>query len=445
MSRQVSNGGYAVKKIIIILAIFSVFLCSCGGQNKGVRNEKTTLVIGVFDDNAERNRQIALFNESNEEYCIEIKKYERAIQDDEDGVYQLQREVMTGKGPDIIDFGREYSITDIMGKYTEDLLPYLQSTVENQGNDYFWNVLNAFSYHEGLYALPISFTLQTFAGKTELLGSQKQWNISEMISCYKKQPKNIMLYPGEMKTDVFGTLLMGSMDYYIDWAKGTCVFDGKEFQQLMTFANSFPGELQMEEDVSLKQIFHEGKSLLLPLYAETIYDLCKAEYIFGDSDITYIGFPVEAECGTVIKPSDSMLAINVNSKYKEASWDFIYGFLNKEYQSSIEVGFPICKNALEEKLEENKQVEYLNSEPIVKNQILFEGEVPIDIYCITEKQADTLMELIGSASLCTSIDYSLYNIILEEAIAYFQGDKTLEDAVDIIQSRASVYVGERVK
>ena len=103
--------------------------------------------------------------------------------------------------------------------------PYLENT--EYGEDCFENVIDAFSYQDGLYALPVSFKLETFVGNREELGGRTSWNVSEMISCYEEKAQDMLLYPGQMKMDVFGTILTGSMEYYIDWENGTCNFDGE--------------------------------------------------------------------------------------------------------------------------------------------------------------------------------------------------------------------------
>lgn len=48
------------------------------------------------------------------------------------------------------------------------------------------------------------------------------------------------------------------------------------------------------------QTFQEGKALLLPLQVADIYGICKSEFIFGVSDISYNGFLVKENCGTII-------------------------------------------------------------------------------------------------------------------------------------------------
>ncbi|MDE7405076.1 MAG: hypothetical protein K2M81_08220, partial [Lachnospiraceae bacterium] len=133
---------------------------------------------------------------------------------------------------------------------------------------------------------------------------------------------------------------------------------------------------------------------------------------------------------------------------KEVCWEFINQYLDKEYQKTL--GLPISRSAMEEKLTESLTIEYTteNGEqvPIVKSQVRFEGDSnPVDIYCLNTEQAQRLMQLIESAQINDAYDHQLYNIIMEEAYSYFDGDKTLEEATEIIQNKASIYVSEHAK
>ena len=218
----------------------------------------------------------------------------------------------------------------------------------------------------------------------------------------------------------------------------------------MEFCNTFPDELVWDEDFSDKQAYENGDALLKPSVLSSIYDVCGDELLFGGENVTYIGFPVEGESGTVIRPAEQALAISIGSKHKEAAWEFICQFLDKTYQSDLDDNFPIRRSVLEESLLANRTTEYTtdadgNQKPVAKGKLLFAGEEPVEIYCVTEEQAGELLHLIESATICSSIDYQLYNVFLEEAGSYFSGDKTLEEAVAVMQSRASIYIGEKVK
>ena len=83
--------------------------------------------------------------------------------------------------------------------------------------------------------------------------------------------------------------------------------------------------------------------------------------------------------------------------------------------------------------------------PVVKHQVLFEGEEPVDIYSITREQADRLLALLEGARQCSQTDRKIYRIFLDEAGGYFSGDKSLEETADVIQARVSMYVAEKIE
>ena len=57
--------------------------------------------------------------------------------------------------------------------------------------------------------------------------------------------------------------------------------------------------------------------------------------------------------------------------------------------------------------------------------------------------ADKLRELVYSTEKMAHDDKQLLDIIMTEANNYFNGYKTLDDAVAQIQSRASIYIAEQ--
>lgn len=53
---------------------------------------------------------------------------------------------------------------------------------------------------------------------------------------------------------------------------------------------------------------------------------------------------------------------------------------------------------------------------------------------------DDLVNSINKIDLC---DSAIYDIVLEQAGPYFAGDKTLDETVDLIQRRVTLYVNEQ--
>lgn len=405
------------------------------------------LVLASFGTDSELQKQIDIFNENHSDYKIEMKQYYHSDQAEEDGIHQLQREIVSGAGPDIINFGRDYQTTDIIGAYTEDLFSYLQEDRTN----YFTNIWDAFSYQGKLYAVPVDFTLKTFVARKSVIGEKKSWTIEELADCYEKAREKIgdsfMLYPGETKKDVFGSLVIGNVGNYVDWEKGTCNFTSDDFKNILAFSNHFPDTLTISEEFSPMQLLADGNALIMPFTISSVYDISKPELLFKEESVC-IGYPTAEADGTVIKPGNLMLAISTGSGHKEAAWEFIRQFLAEEYQENLTNGLPVCKSALEKQLTVATTEEYTkdsagNEIPKVKSEVLFEGENPINIYKITEEQKTALLDMVEAVSIASAYDRYLQMILLEEADGYFNGDKSLEQAIEVIQGRASIYIQEK--
>lgn len=438
-----------MKKIMLICLIVILLIGGCGVSQEQTE-ETVTLVIASFGDNREIHEQAAIFNENHTDYQIEIRQYFRYEQEEGDGIQKLQREIVSGNGPDIINFGREYSVTDILGEYTEDLSPYLANLSSEEEDVYFTNILEAFSYQNKLFAVPVSFTLHTYAGRSSVIGNRKSWTIEELMFCYQeeleKSEGSLMLYPGETKKDVFGSILTGSVESFVDWEERTCSFDSSDFKKIMEFANQFPDTLNITEDFSPFQCYADGKALLYPLVLSSVYDICKADLILGE-DAVYIGYPAEGEDGTVIDAMDLVLAISMGCEHKEIAWDFISQFLSQEYQNNITEGFPVCKTSLEAQLKQGQIIEYIEDEegkktPVEKARVTFEGEAPLSIYQITDKQAASLLQIIEKTSVASAYNSRLHSILLQEIDGYFNGDKSLDETAEVIQRIVQIYVNE---
>lgn len=434
------------KIMFILISTFILCLTACGRKTENESCKETVLVLATFDDNAYLKERVQQYNSMQQSYRIEIQRMMRSDQAQEDGILLLQRQIASGKGPDLINFGNDYTTSDIVGAYTEDLFTYVG---ENVKIDYFENIVEAFSYETKLYAVPLGFTMKSFVGTKQDLGSGSSWTIKEMMDCYHGQGKEKLLYPGAFKKDVLGTILTGSMEYYMNWETGECNFDGNEFCDVLQFCNEFPDQLKITDDFSVKQIFLEDKALLLPVNVRTVYDICRVEHIFGGKEVNFIGFPVEGKSGTMIQSCGPVLAISKSSSHKDAAWAFLSWLLSPSVQNELPSGFPICRMAFEEQLNNAQKLEYKNNaegraERVVKQQVIFEGEDPINIYCITPKQAEQLITLVEGAEMSSQSDPKIYGIFLEEADYYFNGDKSLEDTVDVIQSKLLIYVNEKI-
>lgn len=432
------------------MALFAVlfFLTACGRNEDNVSEDgRIVLTLGTVSANQDLRKQVETYNQNNSEYLIEIKTYGDQAVAGADAVNMIQMEIAAGEGPDIIDFGYLYSPMAVGKGIVEDLSVYMEADEDFHEEDYFMNVIDALSGNEKTYVISPQFSIRSFAGRKEDLGDATSWNMQELMSYFEGNEQDRILFPGDSWKEVFGFLCMGSMGNFVNWTDGTCSFDDGAFKELLLFANQFPDQRIYDEDYSVLQQFQSGKALLYPVSITDVYETAKVRTIFGDAPVNYIGYPMSGSNGNIVRTGKIVLGINKNSSHKEAAWDVIKSFLEEEYQSNIEGGLPLLKKELEIRLNKACEIEYEEDASgrkveKVKDRIIFEGEEPIDIICIDQQDAATLLEIIDHVDTAYATDLDLYSIILEEVTGYFEDDREIDSVIEIIQNRASIYVSE---
>ena len=135
--------------------------------------DKTILVLATFYSSQELAAQVEVFNNAHENFAIEIKEYGYSLLTGENTLDALKREIATGKGPDIINFGMEFTGNALEGNYTENLMPYLKKDKTLKIEDFFSNILEAFCYRGEIHTIPAGFSLETFAGLKKYLGEKE--------------------------------------------------------------------------------------------------------------------------------------------------------------------------------------------------------------------------------------------------------------------------------
>ena len=75
--------------------------------------------------------------------------------------------------------------------------------------------------------------------------------------------------------------------------------------------------------------------------------------------------------------------------------------------------------------------------------IIYQKVLVFDIYAVTQEQADKLWELVTTTTKAQNYNTSIYDIVNEQAQAYFEGQKSVQEVAKLIQSKANIYVNEQ--
>ncbi len=441
----------------IIFSILFVFitLLGCGNKTETVTDSqgRTRLVLAIVGEDYNISQLVAEFNKSQNEYYIETTEYKRLDSSEEDddtsvkiddGIAQLQREIVAGNGPDIIDFGESFTTSDICGEYTENLKDYFLKENDKYNNKYYENVFDAYAYKDKWYCVPTSFYIDTVIGKTKNLDGLKSWDLDQMLKTISNK-KEMSLWPNVTKAGVFTTLLIANMEQYIDWENGKSLFDSNSFRELLEYCKNLP-------DTPGKKVYQDefvnDKQLLYYINTGSVYEMTTIKTLFGDDDLTIIGYPTENGSGTKVQTGATVLGISSSSKQKEGSFKFIEFVLSDDIQKSFDDGFPVNREVTTELINEALAEEYIENsdgkkELCIKDTIDVNEDQFINIYKISEEDADDMKLLLDSDFCSCNIDWNLYFAILDEAYSYFDGNQDIDKTISNIQSRASIYVAEK--
>ena len=120
-------------------------------------------------------------------------------------------------------------------------------------------------------------------------------------------------------------------------------------------------------------------------------------------------------------------------------------FLLDDYQNSISMYWPVSINALDQMA--NKAMEPLyytdeNGNRVEDHIVMNIGGENIELPRISDTEVDQLYGYLKSLKSEAYYDSSIENIIVEEAAAFFAGQKSARDVAGVIQSRVQIYINE---
>jgi len=388
-------------------------------------DERTVLTMVSLSASPVIVQAVSDFNKKNENYRIELTEYfpyEQNVSDDDwdNAITNLNTKIISGDIPDIIDM----SSMDVEIYYNkgivEDLYPYIENDPEINMEDYFENVFDAMSINGGLPYVTNGVAINTMFADSTLLGNEVGWTYDEFTALLEAYGADSV---GNLTSATLLRLLLLTSDSLVDWSAGKCYFDTPEFTRLLELAN----RLQENGDTSFGA---DTDSAYAASYGAVITVYQVAQYRDSyNGNLNIIGFPNETGVYHAIRP-ETRIGISSSGSHKEGAWEFARSFLEEKQQESCYM-LPIRResfNAVMQAAIDGKSIW----------TFMFEGGKA------TQEDVDVTRALLSSATYVLSNNNTLEDIVLEEASAYFSGNKTIQEVTANIQSRAQLYVNEQM-
>lgn len=414
----------------------------------GEEKEKITLTIAMLQPDYYMTEQFMKFNRMSTDYRLETKIYatDESPEALEAAIWQLHMDLISGDVGDIVFVTKDMDFKNLASKGTfADLDALLEQDEELDKSDFIENIINVMSVDGKLYGIAPYFNLDTLVGKTANVGTADSWTAEDVWTMMQQHEDAVLLY-GMRNIDVLGMFLRYNMGAYYNSQTGECYFNSDSFKTTLKIAARFPKELDLDEvnagyedDMS----YAEDRRLLTELFqGYGLYALQHYRMIF-DEEVSIIGYPVDDGLGTGVSFGNGLYAISASSEKKEAAWQFIRQYLLEDYQErfidynelGVVSGFPIRKDVFEQGIENA-----MKTAPKAKWQ---HGKTDLELEPLSATDAEYFKRLIYGVTRGNYIDYQMYNIIMEEATAYFYGQKSVDEVAEIIQSRVQVYVNEK--
>lgn len=416
--------------------------------------DKQELTLGCYYINQDVKQKLIEFNKTSDQYKIYIKDYATydTMDDYTQGLTRLNADIVSGEVPDIMLLNSQMPVESYIAKGVfANLNEFFEKDSQLKKEDLLENVLNALSTGDDLYRIAPSFSVTSFAAKTADVGEEPGWTMDEAMALMATKPEGTQLL-SEMTSSSFMYYTMWICGQeYVNWDSGECYFDTDGFKKILEYANSLPREIDytgvIDDETYWQEMetqYRNGKTILSLQYLSGFRDYVYAKQATFGEDITFIGFPVEEGMGGCLNINQTM-AISATGKNQDAAWEFVKSFFTEEYQDNLGYDFPVRISSMK-KLEEKSWEKPYNIDENGNKQeyddYIYVGGVEVPVVPLTKEESAKVLDYIMSLDTLCTYNEALNNIITEETESYFSGQKSVDEVVKIIQSRAQIYVSE---
>ncbi len=417
--------------------------------------DKTVLKLACYGNMWEVRPKVLAFNKANENYRIQITDYEAAYSEMGNwtaGITKLNNDIISGNVPDILYLNSAMPVSSYESKgLFADLYPFIDKDPDMKREDFFANILEAYSVDGKLYQLIPSFNVQTVVAKTKYVGDTPGWTMEDLQNLLSSLPEDMVIFDEMTRENYLYTAMYRTGSQFVDWKTGKCNFNSDEFIRLLEFCNTFPEQFDYsvyEEDnywQKYESMYREDRTLLAMLYLNSFTQYRDMLHGSFGEPVTMIGFPSAPGNGACIM-SNLSIAMSAKSRHQDGVWEFIRQYLLEDYQSKETNGWPLRLSCLEDQKTRAMQRPYWEDPTTGQREeyddVYWLNDQEIILPVMTEEEIETVMGILTTVSEVAVFDDNLINIVTEEAAAFFSGQKPAKEVADIIQSRANIYINE---
>lgn len=389
------------------------FVCTVGadfllvtGMRAAPITEKSTVRVALYDmEDSNAGGIINSLNLQGGEYKYEAIEYNAGEEQ------RLFADIIVGGKIDLLISNNNL---DVSSDNFEDLYQYIDTDSDLNREDFIPGILNALSNNGQLHELWESVGINTMAARTADVQGRENLSPQDYQEILAANPQYEAVFQKFMdKENLLKWVAEVGLVQYVDRESGKCSLDDASFADMLAWCSTMGSPVEEgsdTQDYDISQVVLSFEPISSPERLKAIHNN------FGQ-DFSFVGFPTGGQGLSYFTCSyNGSMAIPANSSNKDGAWAYIRSRLSADAQYSINYSLPINKRALIHQAQASLSAEELN-------QLL------------------SLAESTTNANRFS--DQMIKDIILDCGRAYLFGDKSLEDTVADIQSRASIYLSEQ--
>lgn len=298
--------------------------------------------------------------------------------------------------------------------FFEDLTRWMEADSTKPIEKIRPSVLQQMQKNGGIYRLPLTYTILTYAADPEQLSDSRPETVLQACEHGGEE-----LYPFTFVTDYSSQMARRCAIDYVDAAQGMCNFQCDSFYAQLALLRRQKAALDtLPKNLDVAATCDGLLYYYVILSADSIV-YQPGRYLYPElKQYVYYAYPSDYAGGCQLE-FDSQLSINSQSEQKEGAWAFLSWLLSDAYQQSV-YSLPVSDTVLQEQF----------------SQLLAEEKV-------TQADIDTFYALVDHAQKPDYPTEPIEQIILEEAAAYLDGAIDEKTTAEHIQSRAGLYLMEQ--
>lgn len=438
-----------MKRVFIVVALL-LLLTGCASREipetqteQGVtqpeaHREIVTLCTSAYG--VSLKNLVSGYNQESEQYEIVVQTMEEK-EDVQSFRNRVQAELTAGKGADILDV---YALQNL------DYVPYARngmflelSGIQKELGEIPDQVLACNRYEGGLYGLPMAFYLQGLVYVQDLELQGEEWNVEKCMQIVEESRSPYFnACPSGMSARQTGCYLLNllgvgkdNIQLFVEEEKGTCSFDGADFQRVLAFAKEHMDTGARNLDLSKR--LQSGEVLFSDSQFGSFRSFWEVSLICQGKE-KYIGYP--SPDGEVYGIHARGFYVNAGTEHLDGVKDFLRYILSDKVQESFAYDadgyFPARSDIL------HKQWEQAEKEILDTGYVTdISGKVKYQPRLMTKEEEEIFRHMLD-ASVPFHYQNVIDDIVWEEAGLYFTGEKDAKTVSAAIQGRVQNYLNE---